>query len=383
MKKYFAIILIFIPLIISAHQYKEFIFVYGNVTVRFRTGLNYEEINNAKIIGQYAALLSDSLNYNEPIFLDFIHNYGNDYQGSSYSYLNFGSDQYKNISHYKKIYEPFESDFAIETIPVSEYKEDTIHFFKEEYTIDGIDQFDKIVLRQFGFHFDITETMNLISFAIMNKSQLSNLSLEDTLSSSIEGSYDIFNTIPKNLIDSIKRATIEIVEKVLQSRIYQDLDQINNNPSFSFTGNIIFFDCSFFYGSYFSQHGKMMPFACIDGNEIILDTLNQIFSIDILYNRNNIVFVFETPNTMRMYRDFHSSDIEFTKSRIQTISTDPFDGISTIDVKSLDYDLFLISLIRGFDFSPSKKFLYLSEDDLIIDSFDSYIDSYRKKESDK
>jgi hypothetical protein len=81
-----------------------------------------------------------------------------------------------------------------------------------------------------------------------------------------------------------------------------------------------------------------------------------------------------------MYKDFNNSNSEFYKSGIQTIPIDHSEIFSSIDVISLDYDLYLISLIRGIDRSPIKKLLYLSEDDLLIDSFDTYIDSYRKKE---
>ncbi len=380
MKKFILFFFIIFPLFVNAHQDREFIYVYDNVTVRFRTGSYYEEINNAKIIGKYAALLSDSLNYNKPIFIDLIHDYGNYYQGKTYSYLNFGSDQYKGIVHYKKVYESFVSDYSLETIPISEYKDDTLHYVKEEYIIDEIDHKEKIVLRQFGIHFDITQTMNLLYFAIVNKPQLPNLTIQDTLSTIVEGSYYILNSIPQFLIDSLKHTTPKSVEKILQKRIYLDLEQINNNPRFSYSGNIIFFDDSYFYGSYFSQNGKMMPFICLDETEIILDTLNQIYAINTLFNRENIVFISETPYTFRMYKDFNNSNSEFYKSGIQTIPIDHSIILSSIDVISLDYDLYLISLIRSIDRSPIKKLLYLSEDDLLIDSFDTYIDSYRKKE---
>lgn len=59
----------------SAHQDFYVTKDYGNIKVRVKTGFVYEEINKAFIIGQLAEKLAKSLNYSEPIFLDFDHYY--------------------------------------------------------------------------------------------------------------------------------------------------------------------------------------------------------------------------------------------------------------------------------------------------------------------
>jgi len=100
MKKLTTIILTFIPIIMWAHQDRYYTYEYDNVTVRFKTGFFFEEINNAKIIGQYAAFLSDSMDYDKPILLDFIHDYGHSYQGKTFSFLGYGSEKYDLVSFY-------------------------------------------------------------------------------------------------------------------------------------------------------------------------------------------------------------------------------------------------------------------------------------------
>lgn len=147
MKKLTTIILTLLPIIIWAHQDRYYTYEYDNVTVRFKTGFFFEEINNAKIIGQYAALLSDSMNYDKPILLDFIHDYGYSYQGKTFSFLNIGSQKYDWISY---------------------FMQDS----KEIYTIPAENRQQTIVIRQFGFHFDLTQTMNLLYHAITNKREV-------------------------------------------------------------------------------------------------------------------------------------------------------------------------------------------------------------------
>ena len=53
-KLYF--LLSFLPLLCYSHEDAYHLVEYGNVTVRFKTGHYYEEVENAKIIGQYALI---------------------------------------------------------------------------------------------------------------------------------------------------------------------------------------------------------------------------------------------------------------------------------------------------------------------------------------
>jgi len=51
---------------------------YGNIKVRVKSGFDYEEINNAFIIGQLAQALVKDLGYSKQVFLDFDHYYTGD-----------------------------------------------------------------------------------------------------------------------------------------------------------------------------------------------------------------------------------------------------------------------------------------------------------------
>ncbi len=77
----FLILLLIKPYSVLAHQDSEYIYTFHNVTVRVTSSYLNEEINNAKIIGKYASILSKKLQYKKPIILDFIHDYGNTYNG--------------------------------------------------------------------------------------------------------------------------------------------------------------------------------------------------------------------------------------------------------------------------------------------------------------
>ncbi len=145
MRIYILIILTVSPIILLAQQSAGYItHQIGNVTVRFFTGPDSEEINNAKIIGQYAVILSDSMDYEKPILLDFIHEYDSHHEETS-SCLSYGADEYKKVG-------------------------------KHGYTVPSINEKKKIIIRQFGFHFDVAETMKLLYYALNNQSQVQNLS---------------------------------------------------------------------------------------------------------------------------------------------------------------------------------------------------------------
>ena len=108
---------------------------YGNVAVRIKTGFEYEEIQKVFIIGQLAEKLAEKLNYKNPVFLDFSHNYTRD---SSYDYfISYDDGSFTDVM----------------------YKDERKKSFRES---------EAIVIRQISRTFDISVTLKLLEYAILN-----------------------------------------------------------------------------------------------------------------------------------------------------------------------------------------------------------------------
>lgn len=153
---------------------------YDNVKVRIRTGYQYEEINKVLLIGELSEQLAKKLDYEDTIYLDFIHAYvideGLDYQ---VSFDKGGFIENKNIS---KLHNRFERDV--------------------------------IVIRQIGKHFDIEKTLKLVEYSITNKEIIESSQFEKET----ERSYGIF---VKN-----KSISDEKVESILQESQSNELKEV-------------------------------------------------------------------------------------------------------------------------------------------------------------
>jgi hypothetical protein len=367
MKKLWTLLLICLAPILSAHQDSYYIYEYNNVKVRFLTGHYFEEINNVKIIGQYAAILSDSIGYDKPILLDFIHDYGYSYNGKTYSYLTFGLEDYEIISYWLPGFDTTFYDTVYHMVPISDTVESIDNIEKEVTTVPQIDGRSKVVLRQFGYHFDITETMKMLNFALTNRPSLERQSITDTLLSYLPNMYYKFESIPSHIIDSITSASSQYVDKILQHKVYRDVDTINPYS---------------LYFSYFSRNGKFEIFAGLGDTIVILDTLDKVYTF---YPRKvfpEILFVFETPNQFRKYnfKSWPFSELKAQKSKQHTIPIDPYESIYMISVEYLGDDIYLINYNYAFMYSGSfARFPYLADDDVLIKDFEQFINSYRKE----
>jgi len=131
------------------HVTKEF----GNVKVGIRTGFEYEEINNVALLGQLAEKLCIKLNYKEPVFLDFSHDYiGNLIPDFSISYNKVNNERL-------------------------------------------------IVIRQLDRHFQAQTTLKLLEYAILNFSNIKStdpLAIKEALNTP---NSDLLNDILKVRID--------------------------------------------------------------------------------------------------------------------------------------------------------------------------------------
>lgn len=365
MKKIITFILTFIPLTIWAHQDRFFTYEYANVTVRFKTGFFFEEINNAKIIGQYAAYLSDSLGYEKPVLLDFIHDYGHSYEGEMFSFLNIGSEEYKMVSYYELIYDSLMDGNVYRMVSYHDSIEAIKDIKKEVYTMPRINKKKTIVIRQFGFHFDIIETMNLLHYAITNGDGVRQNTRRDTLPSYLRNMYYSFESIPSVMVDSIKLCNTTLVERVLKTKVYNEVDSFDHNQ---------------LNYSYYSQNGKFYIFAKPDNNKTVIDTLKQIYSFnprEFLFEK--MLFVFETPNQMRVYNASSLTGDQFKRSKKHLVNIDPYVYVKSINIEWLGGDIYLVDYSNGFVSLSVKKLLYLRNDDVLIEGFEEYIDSYRKE----
>lgn len=372
MKKLTTILLTFLPILIWAHEVRAhkdiyYTYEYDNVTVRFKTGFFFEEINHAKIIGQYAALLSDSMDYDKPILLDFIHDYGYTYRGKTFSFLNFGSQKYSLLSCFMM---DSVEDYVYYQVPFSDKTESLGDVGEEIYTVPVISDQPTMVIRQFGFHFDLTKTINLLYHAISNKSEVKKLSSTAVLSSYYRNFYYQFETVPSNFIATGKSLGSSFVNQVLQKKVYRETVTLVHDH---------------FHYSYFSQNGKIHIFAGGNKKEIVLDTLDNIYSFNPRDIVPELLFVFSSPNQFRKYElivdwTWKSDEFKFTieRSNQHIIPIDQHEFISQINIEWLGDDIYFINYNNSFISSPFVRYLYLELDDVVIEDFEKFINSYRK-----
>ncbi len=361
MRKFILIILIILPIVFWAQQsggYQNY--KIGNVTVRFFTGTDSEEINNAKIIGQYAAILSDSMSHEKPILLDFIQeDYSNHEETSSHS--SYGKDKYEIIKYQKLEYEPLLDDSAYTIVFYSDINESSENVEKDVYAIPAIDESNKIVIRQFGFHFDLTETMNLLYYALNNQSQVQNLTKSDTLFRDSSEVFYRLGSIPQKYIDSIISTPSHHLDQLLDTKIYRDMDTMDRRV---------------IYYSYFLQQGKYIIFAGLHGKETVLDTLDKIYSFN--PTRPEALFVFETPTQFSMYKlnPYRFPEISGKQFKKHIIPIDPNEFTLLPNIEWLGEDIYLINYYRMYE--GWRRFPYLEKEDVLIEDFEEFINSYRK-----
>ncbi len=363
MKKLITIVFILISLTSWSHSDKDYIYQYENVTVRFRTGFLFEEIENAKIIGQYAALLCKNQNYTKPILLDFIHDYGHYYEGKQLSFLSIDSGNYDWISYYTLKRDTVFNQIVHEGVRLS----DTINYqgklLKEITLIEPINSVDKIIVRHFGFHFEVEHTLKLIKYAIENPDDIKETSVTTNLESYLSNSYYRLKSIPENKINSIAKRASKEIDKVLKNKIYREKDSISRYKV---------------YHSYFFKNNKYHIFEGHDNKETIIDSVQQVYSIQSVNEiGSNDLFVFINPNLFMFYiKDFLEDT--YQASNYQKIPIDEFEYINFIDLNLFKDDIYEIDYYNFIGMPPFKRFLYLREDDVLIKDFESYIDSHRR-----
>lgn len=360
------VLFILLPLLNYANEDTYHLEVYGNVTVRFKTGHYYEEIQNAKIIGQYAYMLCKKLGYEKQVVFDFIHDYGHTYYGNTFSYISYGREFFTYESYYREDTSFNLHGRTLYPVPYREaIKFDRGEIIKESYESPMTNKQDKIVIRQFGFHFEIKETLNLLHYAVSNLNALIKNSVVDTLLSYKNNMYYLIPTIPKAEIYTAIHTDSKEVQDVLARKVYAETDTI---------------DYSTVYYSYFAVDNKYHVFYGLHGKEIVMDTLNQIYSFYATQYFPQRLFVFEKLNRMRCYFEKDPfNEYPFERSIIHDLPIDEFEYTSYIDANWMGDDIYVINFNHSFMWNPYKRFIYLDKEDVLIVDFDDYINSYRKE----
>lgn len=346
------------------HQDSQHIYQYDNVTVRIKTGFMYEEINNVKIIGQYAALLCQKLEVTQPILLDFIHNRGDTYRGKTYSFINYGSQDYNHLSYYMIELDTSIDENIFTAIIPSEYIEDDTSFIKKTWPITGVDSANSIVVRQFGFHFDVTKTLNLLLFACEHHEDKEIEQTTDTLQSYLKHMFYLLPSVSSEKIEMALNQSHTEVAEILENKIYREL--LNGSENLE-------------NASYFAQNGSIFPFFLVNNNEIILDTLSQIYTLKwIRHYGDQSLFIFEHFDQLRAYTLKWLSDLETKRSAIHQIPISQDELFNRISINWAGDDIFYISYQHTMIIHTPLRMIYLLKDDVLIDDFSDYINEHRK-----
>ncbi len=159
-------------------------------------------------------------------------------------------------------------------------------------------------------------------------------------------------SIPITTIDSIKRISFSIVDEIIKEKVYKE--------------KIIHDQFSTFY-DYYSQNNNYILYVGYNNKEYILDTLEKVYSFIPTYNG---LFAFETYNKFRYFELFQSTVFRSLEHVIPIQQNN-----DKILVKHLTNDL---SYIEYYHFHSKAIFPYLIYDDVLINDFDSFINTYRK-----
>lgn len=323
MKKYF-LILLTIPLLVKAHEDQIFTSVYDNITVRIETVHFMEEVNKTKYIGEYASRLCDSLDFNYPILLDFIHDYARFHNPSHY--LSYDSGDYYIIwdGDTSKIKAPSKDNF--------------------------------LVIRQIEYSFDISKTLKLLCLAINNFYEIK----EKTAIHRYPGWSEQMNYLFPSINDQEKLSIGEnsgLIQQILSQQIFRPEK----------------FDMNDLYISYFTQNNQYYIYQRIRQKVEILDSISSVFA----FERSTVLdaFCFLDTKNFKYYLTQGSRYNVSSLHNIETINIDDFyDGMI---IKWLGDDIYVIdycTLSCG-----KQRFLYLAKQDILVEDFTKIIDSYRKK----
>lgn len=293
---------------------------YGNITTRLKTGFQYEEIKKVEFIGKYAEKLCKRISFKKNILLDFDH-----------FYVDYCEPDYF-ISKGKK----------------------TLNYLKgqeKDFLENNIDE-EIIVIRQIGRKFNITNTLKLIEYAVVNDNKIveyQNLYNYQKNYSNLK-TYSI-DTIKVNSIINTKASNN--ILKVISDKITRE--ETNKNKYASIR--------------YFSKNGKFVVNYYLNKKrkELILEDVYDFKRIN-----NSEALIFDT-----------DSSFYYVKPRLKNYP-------KKLIIKNLKncYRPFIVNKIDGKRISIQPKFytqkdrtlIFESESQILIQDFDDVFKKHKKNE---
>lgn len=343
----------------KAHQDSYFVQKYKNVSVQFLSGDYFQEFENAKAIGQYAAWLSEMMGYTKPILLDFNHDYGWFYDGSTYAFLNKSNIGFKSIHHY--ILENEKEGVDIRRgIDYHTFDPKNKDMKQEIFQAGPIKGPSQIILHQFGTHFNIKASLKLILYAIQNEKTIDEEVIIDTLPSYLTSCFYELKSLPENKIREIQSTESLWVDSVLQRKIELSTEE----------------RMDLFNSGIYTQHGKYYIFDKTSAKKLTIDSLNQFFMFTEA-GRFRKLFAFETPSRMRVYPSmvFGYKNIEIKQYEIPVADEAmPYQYI----VKEILENAFLISPSFITFSTNTCHTLYLADSGTIVPYFEEWLNRLRK-----
>ncbi len=348
MKK--AVLFIFLSFTIASygHQDKYYEYKYDQVTVMINTGFYFEEINNVKIIGQYAAMLCKELDYNEPVALYFEHDYTHELEGKNFEFLSYGLD-----------YLVFDR--------------------KNNYIVKGDDprienKIDKISISQYGYHFTISETLNFLLHGIENKDDIKSLTVKEN----IQGFYSGLKilSLKQSVIKKVKAKENSIVKKILKEKVYiNPTDDIPEHMKYDLDV------------SYYSQYNKYTLFDGSNfGDEIKdIDTVEQIMFIDVdISSFYPNMIVLESNEILHFYAGSKGNvgypylgEVNYKNLHTKIIGKHKY--LSEMRLSSFTNDFMLIEFMDLDGYANDYKLVFLLNEGKLVTDLVSFLNSHKTK----
>lgn len=238
-------ILLFSSVFIKSFAHEDFMHIkkYGNVKVCIKTGFNFEEIKKIEIIGIYAKKLSNELNYTEPIFLDFNHDYTKSYDPVIFLGFNPESNDHSEL-----------------------------YGGRRKRILDK----GGIIISQRSQEFNIERSLHLLEYAIKKIEYIKNVQKE---TSYIKDHYYYgLKTIGKSMIDRVlKVSPSKTIKKILNEKVIRPEEKKWKRSKISY---------------YYFNNRCFMFLKTGDKLDTVLFSLNNIYQFERV--DNNRVILFET-----------------------------------------------------------------------------------------
>jgi len=243
------------------------------------------------------------------------------------------------------------------------------------YLLDNSKVFDEpsINITHSFNHFDIRETLELLNYAINNIEEVKQNQKKRYLKN-----YNVYirTSIDSSIINQNKKNKSEIVDKILESKIYTQSVLLSNS-------SVNISDIS-----YFSKNNKYFIYITDDdGKEIVIDTLKHIFLATAINKEiSNFPFgspflIFEDLYSFKFYEKNIFDNFSFRKSKLYNIGKLSDDYLFT-NVKAIN----LFNDVYFIQFSGmigESEFLFFEKENKIVKNLKDEFNRCRKIDTNK